>query len=307
MLPVTPRSQVAAVTMATLVFLAWILVACAREPSAEDGSSPRSGDSSTTATSPSSIPGSPSEPCGNGKLVPVDGEIRIGEGQGPGPSRIAEFEWAAHPGCERTVLRFAGSDPVPELIAANHSVLGLLRLRLPWKELSETQVADTTLPGIVERAYVVRPLGADPTSRSGLVVDLHLRHSTSARVLLLGSPARVVVDLERPHGGYVNVRVPPIAVSPRVVVIEPAGGVARYPLEIRGYARTFEANVVARIRQGGRLVAESVTTAADWTATWGEFAISIPDGPRGRIELFVGEDSARDGTEEGVRIPLVMR
>ena len=48
-------------------------------------------------------------------------------------------------------------------------------------------------------------------------------------------------------------------------------------------------------------------TAADWATTWGEFELTIPRGPSGRVDLFVGEDSAKDGTPIGVTIPLTLR
>src|SRR5690606_12885276 len=82
--------------------------------------------------------------------------------------------------------------------------------------------------------------------------------------------------------------------------------VHQYPLQVTGYARTFEANVIARLYQGGELVAENVTTAAAWAETWGAYALTIDQGPSGDVELFVGTESARDGSEQGVRIPLTI-
>ena len=88
---------------------------------------------------------------------------------------------------------------------------------------------------------------------------------------------------------------PPPVVVTTVVGVEP-----EFPLTVEGYSRTFEANVLARI--DGELVA--LTTAADWVETWGEFQLVIESGPDSPEELFVGSDSPRDGSPEGVFIPL---
>jgi hypothetical protein len=74
---------------------------------------------------------------------------------------------------------------------------------------------------------------------------------------------------------------------------------------VEGYARTFEATVVLRIRQGNRLEVEDVTSAADHLITWGEYRFDVPDGPNGRVDIFVGEDSPEDGTERGAFVTLV--
>jgi hypothetical protein len=110
---------------------------------------------------------------------------------------------------------------------------------------------------------------------------------------------RVVIDLKPAEQAQ--------AEEGLVVVLEPRPhSVHTYPLTVRGYARTFEANVIARVRVDGRLEVETFTTAASWAETWGQFEITIEDGPLGEIELFLGEDPARGGPEEGVYIDLTM-
>jgi hypothetical protein len=91
------------------------------------------------------------------------------------------------------------------------------------------------------------------------------------------------------------------------VVLEPRPGPASYPLTITGYARTFEANVVARLEQGGEEVLETFTTATAWVDAWGHFSFTIDDGPTGPVRLHVGEYEARDGAWEGVVVELRMR
>ena len=97
------------------------------------------------------------------------------------------------------------------------------------------------------------------------------------------------------------------ATSDRVVVLQPRAGAAAYPLTVSGYSRTFEANVVHRLEQGGREVSTGFTTATSWSETWGWYAFTIDRGPTGDVTLHVGEESAEDGTWEGAEVALSMR
>jgi hypothetical protein len=53
-------------------------------------------------------------------------------------------------------------------------------------------------------------------------------------------------------------------------------------------------------------MAEANTQAADWAETWGEFrtTVEVPPGP---ISLFVGEESASDGTLSGAVVDITAR
>jgi hypothetical protein len=90
-------------------------------------------------------------------------------------------------------------------------------------------------------------------------------------------------------------------------VLEPRPGAASYPLTITGYARTFEANVVARLEEDGEDVHVAFTTATAWADAWGHFSLTIHAGPTGPIRLHVGEYSAKDGTWEGAVVELRVR
>ena len=147
---------------------------------------------------------------------------------------------------------------------------------------------------LVAAAYVVH-------ARDGsFYEDLHLAQPALARLVALPAPARIGIDLS-PGGGAIPAPAPR---ARNVVVLEPRAGAATYPLVIRGYARTFEANVIARLATGNEVLAQTHGTAADYVTTWGEFELTIPQGPSGDVDLFVGEDSAKDGTPVGVTIPL---
>ena len=133
------------------------------------------------------------------------------------------------------------------------------------------------------------------------------------RATVLSNPTRLVVDI----GGMVQ------SVSDRIAVYSPASmvhfelvaGTTRPPplgwqFTVSGLARTFEANVVWRVREGVRTVAEGHTTASEGTsAVWGMFSthVALPASTRGQVTLEVYEASPRDGTPVGlVAVPLVI-
>lgn len=256
--------------------------------------------------------------CGNGngaaRETPSTAAVCLGEGfresgeiatfSGPaGPARmIADLRWARHEGCERFVIELAredgsAADSVGDARARFIRELGIIRIDLPPAVDSARETDEDFGGSLAAAAYVIR------RADRGLSVDLHLASAAIARVTRLSGPARIVVDLQ-PGGAQLTSR--PLR-QDLTVVLTPTGPDASYPLEIVGYARNFEANVIARIRQGGVVRVTEFTTATDWTEAWGMYTIRIVSGPTGNVELFVGGDSPRDGTELGVRRPIRMR
>ncbi len=244
--------------------------------------------------------------CLQGGPFNVDGELPVDGTAAPteAPLEISGLRWDRHVGCERFVVDLARENGGTAVAAGPVDVkllraLGVVRIRLERAETVRSDATDSRFDGPLARAaYVVRAPGG-----SGMFVDVHLAGPTEARALLLTDPARVVVDL-RPGGGDLAA---PAAAGQRVVILEPRAGTASYPLTVRGYARTFEANVVARLEASGETVAQEVTTATGWADAWGYYSLTIPDGPVGLMRLRVGEHSARDGTWEGVSVELDMR
>lgn len=216
---------------------------------------------------------------------------------------IGSIRWAGHDGCERVVIDLLTAAGAPALRLGEASVgfrseLGVVRVELP---LRTTAVADTIIEGeIVDRVYVVRTRDGD------LAVDIHLGtdEAVMVRSMEVDTPTRVVVDLAPSDEGMGRITTPHSAGG--VVVLSPLGGPAEFPLLVEGYARTFEANVVAEMRQGGEVVASTFTTATDWTEAWGEFELTIESGPSGESSLFIGEFEARDGSPAGVVLELDM-
>jgi hypothetical protein len=214
---------------------------------------------------------------------------------------VTGLRWTAYEGCERLVVELAtaGGAPATEPGGVRAELLrgkGIVRLRLD-DQVTSTAIANRVVERqLVDRVYVVRSLDGD------LYVDIHLGSAVLARASINRSPAEVIVDLQ-PGGPELGTGP---GISDTAVVVGPPDDKAGYPLTIEGYARTFEATVVLRIRQGNRLDVEEVTSAADYLVTWGEYRFELPDGPNGRVEVFVGEDSPEDGQERGVHFNLVL-
>jgi hypothetical protein len=189
---------------------------------------------------------------------------------------------------------FAPATSAPETSVEILPEAGVVRIQFNGR-IASTAVTDSLIEsGLVHQAFVVRALNG------GLFVDLHLARPVAARAVEMRNPARVAVEL-RPGGEPVALG---SAIGGSVVVTSPSQRVVEYPFTIVGYARTFEANVIARVNVDGATADQYVTTAADWLETWGEFRIDVPSGPGGDITLFVGEESAKDGTLDGVDLEL---
>lgn len=256
--------------------------------------------SQTTAPPTTSPPSLPESSCreGQGGFL-SDGPLGLLGSEEGDAGQVTALAWSSQPGCERLVVELSTEEGAPATRAGLlrgevRRDLGLVRLELA-EEVADTQVADAAFEGeLMGGAFVVR------SEDGSLHVDVHMAAPARARVAVLSSPARVVLDL-RPGGPTLPA---PPTMAERVVLLTPRGGGFTYPLDISGYARTFEANVVVRLRQGGQVRVERLTTASDWVHTWGEFAVVLPDGPSGSLQLFVGEESPQDGTEEGAVLEL---
>ncbi len=242
--------------------------------------------------------------CLRGDRYVARGPVDVGIADAGGAQAVGGLRWHRYDGCERVVIDLLGADGGAAAGAGQVSAevlrdLGVVRVALRGVSQVEASATDSTFPGPLARAaYAVMA----PEGRH-VYVDVHLGKAAEASVSVLADPARVVVDL-RPGGGAVPV---PAPTGQRVVVLEPRPGRATYPLTVTGYARTFEANVVVRLEHEGRDVHEAFTTATAWVDAWGHYSLTIPDGPAARVVLHVGEYSARDGTWEGVDVPLDMR
>jgi Immunoglobulin-like domain of bacterial spore germination len=209
--------------------------------------------------------------------------------------------YGAHEGYERVVLDLGTgkerAETVPEWTLMSATGDGLLRVTLP--SMSATSVSDGKFgEGLLKSFYVVR------APESGMFVDVLVREAFAYRVIELSDPARLVVDF-RPSEKPLRVSLP--EAGGNTVLVEPrAGGRIDTPLTVSGYSRNFEAsNTIILMDSKGKTVARRTVQSNDWTETWGYFEATLDLPPfDGRGTLRVGTESARDGTFEGVEIPV---
>jgi hypothetical protein len=227
-------------------------------------------------------------------------------GARPDAQQLAGIDWVTTPECERIVFSFftARGAPASQIGLSRLEFApeqGILRIEMP-RDVDASGVADALVEGaLVERAFVVR-------SRSGsLAVDLHfvIGVAVEARGLLIGSPARLVVDLRPAEDGDPVGGSPPTIVGD-IVVLSPSAGPAGYPLRVRGYARTRDDVVTARVATDGGPDIERRVTAAPSDDSWGEFAVTISEGPSGSIMLLVSTDAGASSGESGASVPLMI-
>jgi hypothetical protein len=221
------------------------------------------------------------------------GALLVRQAESNDAYRISALTVHSFDGCEQLVVEFATEAGAPATSLGQTRVelipeLGIIRIRLP--EIRHTAVTDALFDSeLLARSYVVRDV--DGT----LFVDLHLNRAVVAAAMVSASPATVTLTVAPGPGEAVE----PASANDLLVVVRPRPGRVSYPLAVTGYARTFEATVVARIIKGENVAAEQVTIATDYIDTWGSFEVTFETGPRGKLDLVVGED----GSE--LTIPLV--
>jgi hypothetical protein len=245
----------------------------------------------TVTTTPTGDPGCP----GDGAIE--DGELLASNEPSSDAEQISTIGWVGNQACEVFTIEFttdqgAPATTPPSVEAVFLREVGIVRVAIDVEMTSITdQLAETAL---VRQVFV--PRSEDRT----LFVDLHLSSPALATVTTSASPARIIVSLE--PGGSDYAGTPAIAVN--VVLVTPLEGPVEVPVLVNGYSRNFEANTIGRIVQGVDVLAEGFTTAADWTETWGEFTLMLEPAGSGAADLFVGEQSAQDGSDRGVVIAI---
>jgi hypothetical protein len=299
-----PRTAAPRLRWAALVAAGVVVSGCATPSTTTP---PPASSTPAVTTSPAAVTttgGENDAECLTGDLeFNAEGLTVVGSGAGDGV-QISGIRWASHPGCERVVVDFLTASGAPASTIGGFTVemqpeRGFIRLAMP-PEVTTTGVANAIIDGgLAQRVFVVRRLD------SSLAIDIRAQSSVpvAARGFVVGGPSRIVVDL-RPAGEDSPLVVAPPTIGDRVVVLSPTPGPTEYPLDVSGYARTFEATVVVQLVSAGQVAAQVTTTAADWLEAWGAFQVTIGDGPAGALELLVGEASATDGTFEGVTIAL---
>jgi hypothetical protein len=238
---------------------------------------------------------------GSGAARSFGAEPRAEGGSGFEADTLLAVRHGSHGDFERVVLDLGtGEEPagaVPRWSLDSPEGDRLLRVDLP--SANATAVSDGRFgDGLLRSFHVVR------APEGGMFVDVLARGGFRYRVLELNDPARLVVDLQ-PTGA--RPKEPPPARGGETVLVDPRPG-ARVsdPLTVSGYSRNFEASNTIVLENGkGKVLLRETVIANDWSSTWGYFeaTLNLPLLPE-KGTLSVGAGSARDGTFEGVEIPV---
>ena len=224
-----------------------------------------------------------------------------GGGSGYDADTVLAVRYGVHDDYERAVIdlgtgeRPAGS--VPEWTLTSSEGDGLLRVDLP-SAMTTCVSGGKFGEGLLGSFHVVR------APDGGMFVDFFTRQPFRYRVLQMQDPARLVVDFE-PAGG--NLNEPPPAQGGNTVLVEPRpNSSVSDPLTVSGYSRNPEAaNTITLTGQRGEVLVRRNVRSNDWSHTWGYFEATIDLPPfSGKGTLKVGTGNARDGTFEGVEVPV---
>jgi Immunoglobulin-like domain of bacterial spore germination len=233
--------------------------------------------------------------------VPFVAKTRASGGSGYDADTVLAVRHGVYGDYERTVIDLGTgwetAADVPDWTLVSPEADGLLRLSLP--SASATRVSDGGFSGeLLEDFYIVH------APEGGMFVDFFAREPFLYRVLELEDPARLVVDFEKMGGGP---KVSPLGKSDNTVLVEPRQ-YARIsdPLTVSGYSRNREgANTVTLIDSHGEVLARRTVQSNDWNHTWGYFEATLDLPPfSGRGILKVGTEGARDGSFEGIEVPI---
>lgn len=225
-------------------------------------------------------------------------------GSGYDVDTVLAVRYGVHEGYERVVLDLGtGEKPaetIPKWTLASPKGDGLLRVTLP--STSATCVSDGRFgEGLLASYHVVR------APEGGMFVDFFARKAFHYKVLEIGDPARLVLDF-KPTGADLKMPLP--VEGGNTVLVEPRSK-ARIsdPVSVSGYSRNFEAaNTITLTDSDGKVLVRRRVLSNDWGTTWGYFEATF-DLPAfaGKGTLKVGTRSARDGSFEGVEIPVRAR
>ena len=205
-------------------------------------------------------------------------------------------------GYERAIIDFgSGGAPASQVPAWSlSSPTGEGYARITFPDVEATSVSDGSFGGsILDNFYVVR------APDGGMFVDLFATGAFQYRVTELSDPGRLAIDY-RPASVELGFPLP--ARAERIVLFEPRVGEAvTDPLRVSGYSRNFEAsNTIVLRDSNGNVLLQTTVLSNDWLDAWGYFEASL-DIPafEGQAILQVGTESPRDGSFEGVEVPII--
>jgi hypothetical protein len=233
--------------------------------------------------------------------VPFTASPKMKGGLDGAAESIREVRFGSHEGYERVAIDFgsegAPASRVPAWSLSSPTGEGYARITFPG--IDATSETDGTFGGfILDNFYVVR------APDEGMFVDVFATGAFRYRVIELSDPGRLVLDY-RPTNA--NLRFPIPAQAEKTVLFEPRQGEGVIsPQRVSGYSRNFEASNTIMLRaSSGKVLSRRTVLSNDWSETWGYFEASIGfPAFEGQATLRVGGLSPRDGTFEGVEVPV---
>jgi hypothetical protein len=237
-------------------------------------------------------------------VIPFVAKSQASGGSGYDADTVLAVRYEVNEDYERAVIDFGTglepAGPVPEWNLVSQEGKGLLRVTLP--SASATCVSDGEFgDGLLESFHVVR------APEGGMFMDIFTRETFLYRVVELEDPARLVVDFE-PKG---DLKAPLPAEGGDTVLVEPRSHASiSDPLTVNGYSRNSEAaNAITLIDSDGNILVRRIVLGNDrGHHTWGYFeaTLDLPSLPKKGL-LKVGTENGRDGSFEGVEIPVRTR
>jgi hypothetical protein len=235
------------------------------------------------------------------KEAPFTVTPKIKGGSEGAADSIQEVRFGRHEGFERAVIDFgserAPASRVPVWSLSSPTGEGYARITFP--DVDATSETDGIFGGsILDNFYVVRAPGG------GMFVDVFATGAFQYRVMELSDPGRLVLDCHPASG---DLRLPIPARAEETVLFEPRQReTITSPLVVSGYSRNFEASNTITLRaSSGNVLSERTVLSNDWLETWGYFETSLEfPAFEGLATLQVGAESPRDGSFEGVEVPV---
>jgi hypothetical protein len=237
-------------------------------------------------------------------VIPFVAKSQASGGSGYDADTVLAVRYEVNEDYERAVIDLGTglepAGPVPEWNLVSQEGKGLLRVTLP--SASATCVSDGEFgDGLLESFHVVR------APEGGMFMDIFTRETFLYRVVELEDPARLVVDFE-PKG---DLKAPLPAEGGDTVLVEPRPHASiSDPLTVNGYSRNSEAaNAITLIDSDGNILVRRIVPGNDrGHHTWGYFeaTLDLPSLPKKGL-LKVGTENGRDGSFEGVEIPVRTR
>ena len=292
-------------TLATLLIALALAVACGagREDSiSTTGSSAAEDSQETNPVRGTGVEDDEPEPeDGDGGQDAFVGSGESSGGEAGAADRIEDVRFQIFDGYERLIVGFGGGERkvgVPRWTVESPEEGGYVRLRFPG--VHSTRLAHEDFVGsTLNELYVVRDRGG------GLFVDVFGTHGFRYRVTDLPESGRLPVDL---CGIAEEIRFPPTTGNRSVVLQPREAEEVESPINVRGYARLFEGQVTASLRDRERDVLPSKTVRInDWATAWDLFQTTLEfSGYEGLATLRVGGRSAKDGSFVGTETEVFL-